>query len=149
LGNFEDYSMKNRTYRFMNDALFPFGYGLSYTAFKIGEARLSKTTIAANETVQLTIPVNNAGKHDGVEVVQVYVRKVNDIDGPLKTLRGFKRVEIPAGKNQQVAIDLGSSSFEFFDWSQRKMIVTPGKYEVYYGNSSDIKSLKEVKITIQ
>jgi len=149
LGNFEDYSMKNRTYRFMNDALFPFGYGLSYTAFKIGEARLSKTTIAANETVQLTIPVNNAGKHDGVEVVQVYVRKVNDIDGPLKTLRGFKRVEIPAGKNQQVAIDLSPSSFEFFDWSQRKMMVTPGEYEVYYGNSSDIKSLKEVKITIQ
>jgi beta-glucosidase len=149
LGNFEDYSMKNRTYRFMNDALFPFGYGLSYTTFEVGEARLSKTTIAANETVQLTIPVTNAGRRDGVEVVQVYVRKVNDIDGPLKTLRGFKRVEIPAGKNQQVAIDLSPSSFEFFDWSQRKMMVTPGEYEVYYGNSSDIKSLKEVKITIQ
>jgi len=149
LGNFEDYSMKNRTYRFMNDALFPFGYGLSYTAFKIGEARLSKTTIAANETVQLTIPVTNAGKRDGVEVVQVYVRKVNDIDGPLKTLRGFKRVEIPAGKNQQVAIDLSPSSFEFFDWSQRKMMVTPGEYEVYYGNSSDSKSLKMCRITLR
>jgi len=58
-------------------------------------------------------------------------------------------VEIPTGKTQQVAIDLGPSSFEFFDWSQRKMMVTPGEYEVYYGNSSDIKSLKKVKITIQ
>ena len=83
--------MKGRTYRFMNDALFPFGYGLSYTTFKIGEARFSKTSIAANETIQLTVPVSNAGKRDGVEVVQVYVRKVNDIEGPLKTLRGFKR----------------------------------------------------------
>jgi beta-glucosidase len=149
LGDFEDYSMKGRTYRFMNDALFPFGYGLSYTTFKIGEAKLNKTTIAANETVQLTVPVINAGKRDGVEVVQVYIRKVNDIEGPIKTLRGYQRVEIPAGKTQQVAIDLNPSSFEFFDWSQRKMMVTPGEYEVYYGNSSNSKNLKTTKIIIQ
>jgi beta-glucosidase len=149
LGDFEDYSMKGRTYRFMDDALFPFGYGLSYTTFKIGEARFSKTSIAANETIELTVPVTNSGKRDGVEVVQVYVRKVNDIDGPLKTMRGFKRVEIPAGKIQQVAIDLNPSSFEFFDWSQRKMMVTPGEYEVSYGNSSDSKGLKNTKITIR
>jgi len=149
LGNFEDYSMKGRTYRFMDDALFPFGYGLSYTTFKIGKAVLSKTTIKSDETILLTVPVTNAGKRDGVEVVQVYVRKVNDIEGPLKTLRGFKRVEIPAGKTQKVAIDLTPSSFEFFDWSQRKMMVTPGEYEVYYGNSSDSKNLKMCRITLQ
>ena len=149
LGNFEDYSMKNRTYRFMDDALFPFGYGLSYTTFKIGEARVSKTAIATNENVQLNVPVSNTGKRDGVEVVQVYVRKVNDIEGPLKTLRGYKRVEIPAGKTQQVSVDLNPTSFEFFDWSQRKMMVTPGEYEVSYGNSSDYKYLKIIKITIR
>lgn len=149
LGDIEDYSMKGRTYRFMDDALFPFGYGLSYTTFKIGEAKLSKTTFNADETIQLTVPVSNTGKRAGNEVVQVYVRKVNDIDGPLKTLRGYKRVEIPAGKSQQVAIELNPSSFEFFDWSQRKMMVTPGEYEVYYGNSSDNKNLKKMKITIQ
>ena len=148
LGDFEDYSMKGRTYRFMNDALFPFGYGLSYTTFKIGNAWLSKTTTKADETIQLTVPVTNYGKRDGIEVVQVYVHKVNDIEGPLKTLRGFKRVEIPAAKTRQVSIDLNPSSFEFFDWSQRKMMVTPGEYEVYYGNSSDSKNLKLVKVTI-
>ncbi|MDR3693221.1 xylan 1,4-beta-xylosidase [Mucilaginibacter sp.] len=149
LGNFEDYSMKGRTYRFMNDALFPFGYGLSYTTFKIGEARLSKTDIGTSETIQLTVPVTNAGKRDGVEVVQVYIRKVNDIEGPLKTLRGFNRVEIPAGKSQEVSINLNPSSFEFFEWKQGKMVVTPGEYEIYYGNSSDVKDLKMVKVAIR
>lgn len=149
LGNFEDYSMKGRTYRFMNDALFPFGYGLSYTTFKIGEARFSKTAIGINDSIQLTVPVTNAGKRDGVEVVQVYVRKINDIEGPLKTLRGFKRMEILAGKSQQAIIDLTPSAFEFFDWGQRKMMVTPGEYEVYYGNSSNVKDLKMVKVTIR
>jgi len=149
LGDFEDYSMKGRTYRFTDDALFPFGYGLSYTTFKIGDARFNKTVIAVDETVQLTVPVSNTGKYDGAEVVQVYVRKVNDIEGPIKTLKGFKRVEIPAGKTQQVSIELNPSSFEFFDWSQRKMMVTSGEYEVYYGNSSDGKLLKSINLTIR
>ena len=149
LGDFEDYSMKGRTYRFMNDALFPFGYGLSYTNFKTGEARLSKTTIKADETIQLIVPVSNTGKRYGVEVVQVYIHKTNDIEGPLKTLRGFKRVEIQSGKTQQVTIDLIPSAFEFFDWSQRKMMVTPGEYVVSYGNSSDSNYLKTLKITIR
>ncbi len=149
LGDFEDYSMKGRTYRFMDDALFPFGYGLSYTTFKIGDGRLSKTVIKPEESVQLTIPVKNMGSRDGVEVVQVYVRKVNDIDGPLKTLRNFKRVAIAAGKTQQVTIELANSAFEFYDWNQRKMIVAPGEYEVYYGSSSDAKDLKMDKVTIQ
>ncbi|WP_183580411.1 xylan 1,4-beta-xylosidase [Mucilaginibacter sp. X5P1] len=148
LGNFEDYSMKGRTYRFMNDALFPFGYGLSYTTFNVRNARFNKNAIKAGEPIELTIPVTNTGKLDGIQVIQVYVRKVNDTDGPLKTLRGFKRVEIPAGKTLQVAIDLDSSAFEFFDWEQQKMMVTPGEYEVYYGTSSAIKDLKMAKVTI-
>ncbi len=149
LGDFEDYSMKGRTYRFTDDALFPFGHGLSYTTFKIGEAALSKTTIKADEALQLAVPVTNTGKRTGVEIVQVYVRKVNDIEGPLKTLRGYQRVEIPAGKTQQVTIDLIPSSFHFFDWAQRKMTVTPGEYEIFYGNSSALKNLKSIKSQIR
>jgi len=149
LGDFEDYSMKGRTYRYTTDYLFPFGFGLSYTNFEIGNATLSKANVTANEAVQLTVPVKNVGKRDGTEIVQVYIRKVNDVEGPLKTLRGFKRVTLAAGKSHQATIELAPSSFEFYDWSQRSMSVTPGKYEVYYGNSSDVKDLKVTVITIE
>ena len=127
LADFEDYSMKGRTYRFMDDALFPFGYGLSYTTFAVGKANPFKTEIGKNETVELTIPVSNTGKHDGIEIIQVYVRKVNDTDGPSKTLRGFARVEVKAGKTGQVTLELPPSSFEFYDRGQWKMAVVPGR----------------------
>jgi beta-glucosidase len=149
LPDFENYSMKGRTYRFMSDPLFPFGFGLSYTAFSIGRAALSKTVIRQDESVQLTIPVTNTGRRDGTEVVQVYVRKVNDTDGPLKTLRGFQRVSVPAGETGQVRIDLPPSTFEFFDRASGKMAVTAGEYEMWYGNSSDTRDLKQTRIMVQ
>jgi len=148
LKDFEDYSMQGRTYRYMDDALFPFGFGLSYTNFEIGTATLSKSSFKAEETVEITIPVKNTGDYDGTEIVQVYVRKVNDIEGPLKTLRGFKRVELAKGKTKQVVISLPPSSFDFFDWSHRKMMVTPDEYEILYGNSSDSKDLKRINVEI-
>ena len=148
LAGFEDYSMKGRTYRFMSDPLFPFGYGLSYTKFAIASAMLSKTTLIKGESTILTVPVSNVGKREGTEIVQVYVRKVNDTDGPLKTLRGFQRVSLPAGKSKQVAIELSSSAFEFFNRAKGKMEVAPGEYEVWYGTSSMEKDLKMAKVTI-
>lgn len=149
LKNFEDYSMQGRTYRYMTDALFPFGYGLSYTSFKIGKASMSKTTFKANDSTDITIPVTNTGKLNGTEILQVYICKENDVEGPIKTLRGFKRVELTKGETKQVAINLPSSSFEFYDWAQRAIAVTPGKYEVLYGTSSDAKDLKSIEVTIQ
>jgi beta-glucosidase len=148
LKDFEDYSMKGRTYRYMEEALFPFGFGLSYTTFEIGKATPDKTQIKSNESVRLTIPVSNTGKRAGTEVIQVYIRKVNDIDGPLKTLKGFCRLPLKAGESGKAVIELTPSSFEFYDWSQRKMMVTPGEYEVSYGNSSDPKDLKTLSISI-
>jgi len=140
--------MKGRTYRYMSDPLFPFGFGLSYTSFSIGNAKLSSTAIKSNESVELTIPVSNKGKRSGTEIVQVYVRKVNDTDGPLKTLKGFQRVEVAAGKTAQAVINLPYNSFEFFNRNTVKMDVLPGEYEVLYGNSSATKDLKMTKVTI-
>ena len=148
LSDFEDYSMKGRTYRYMSDPLFPFGFGLSYTTFSIGNAKLNNTSIKANESVELTIPVSNKGKRNGTEIVQVYVRKVNDTDGPLKTLKGFQRVDVSAGKTTQAVINLPYNSFEFFNRTTGKMDVTAGEYEILYGSSSDVKDLKTTKVIV-
>jgi beta-glucosidase len=149
LPDFEDYSMKGRTYRYMSDPLFPFGFGLSYTTFSIGTAEVSSNKISRDGNVELLIPVSNTGKRDGTEIIQVYVRKANDTDGPLKTLKGFKRIELAAGKSGQAVVNLPSSSFEFFDRTSGKMTVTPGDYEMWYGNSSAARDLKLIPITIQ
>lgn len=149
LAGFEDYSMKGRTYRFMNDPLFHFGYGLSYTNFSIGKAQLNKNKIASSESVTLTIPVSNKGKINGTEIVQVYIRKVGDKDGPLKTLRGFQRMNVVAGNTRNSTISLPPSAFEFFDRSTGKMMIASGEYELLYGNSSADKDLKVEKIIIQ
>ena len=149
LDDFEDYSMKGRTYRYMTDALFPFGYGLSYTTFTIGPARLAKTEISNNESITLTIPVLNTGKRNGTEIVQVYIRRPGDSDGPLKTLKGFQRVSVDAGKAGEAVIELPYTSFEYFNRDNHRMTVTAGEYEILYGSSSNAKDLKTEKITVK
>ncbi|HVO75379.1 MAG TPA: fibronectin type III-like domain-contianing protein, partial [Ignavibacteriaceae bacterium] len=149
LPDFEDYSMKGRTYRYMSDPLYPFGFGLSYTTFSIGDAKINKTEIKKDENIELTIPVSNIGKRDGTEIVQVYIHKVNDSDGPLKTLKEYQRVNVPAGKSVQAKVNLPPTSFEFFDRASGKMIIASGEYELFYGSSSDIKDLKLIKIRIE
>lgn len=149
LGDFEDYSMQGRTYRYTTDYLFPFGYGLSYTQFELGKARLSQTSASCSETIHITVPLKNTGDRDGVEIVQIYVRKVGDVDGPLLTLKGFQRVALAAGESTEAVLALAPSSFEFYDWEQRKMAIVPGEYEVLYGNSSAEKDLATLKLILQ
>jgi beta-glucosidase len=148
LPGFSDYSMKGRTYRYMSDPLFPFGYGLSYTTFSIGEAQLSGSQMQRDGSVELTVPVSNTGKRQGTEILQVYIRKMNDTAGPLKTLRSFRRVPLAPGQNSKVSISLNADVFEFFDREKGKMMTGPGEYELLYGNSSADKDLKSVKLTI-
>lgn len=149
LPDFKDYSMKGRTYRYMNDALFPFGYGLSYTSFHIGNASLSSKSLKMNETVRITVPVSNVGKVDGTEVVQVYVKDPADTDGPLKSLKAYQRVSVKAGQTADVVITLDSKNFELFDASTNTVRAKAGNYEVYYGNSSADKDLKKVNVSLE
>ncbi|MBS1603000.1 MAG: glycoside hydrolase family 3 C-terminal domain-containing protein [Bacteroidetes bacterium] len=145
---FADYSMKGRTYRYMNDPLYPFGFGLSYTTFSIGEARLSAPTMQSNGSVVLTVPVSNSGSRKGTEVLQVYIRKMGDEGGALKTLRGFRRVTLAARALEEVSVTLDADAFQFFDRNSGTMRTSPGQYEVLYGSSSADRDLKSIKFSI-
>jgi len=141
LPDFLDYTMKNRTYRyFTGKALYPFGYGLSYTTFYISKPKY--------EDGNLQVSVKNTGKVSGTETLQVYVRNTADKEGPLKTLRGYKQVTLTPGEQQTVSIDLPRESFEGWDVQSNTMRVVPGKYEVMVGNSSSDDSLKKIIVEI-
>ncbi len=137
LPDFEDYRMQGRTYRyFRGEPLFPFGHGLSYTTFDYGKAKLSAKHIKAGTPVQLTIGLRNRGPRDGEEVVQVYVRRNDDPDGPSKSLRAFRRVAVKAGERAEIVFTLDGSAFECFDPATATMRTLPGDYTIYYGGSS-------------
>lgn len=148
LPDFEEYDMKGRTYRYLEDKpLFPFGYGLSYTIFDIGRATASSISAKAGEKIKLVIPVKNTGKRTGSETVQVYVKKV-DSGGPIKTLRSFKRIELPPNVSQDLTFELEPSFFEWYDPATLRMNILSGDYEILYGTSSDNKDLQTLNITL-
>ena len=148
LPDYEDYSMKGRTYRYFNDALFPFGYGLSYTTFELGEPAIVNSS-AQNPGFNIAVPVKNLGQRDGAEIVQLYIRNLQDPDGPLKSLRAFERVDVKAGQTITVKLTFDRKSFEFWDPETNTMRVKPGKYEVLVGTSSADKDLKKLTIDIK
>ena len=146
LPDFEDYSMKGRTYRYMTDKpLYPFGYGLSYSTFKYGKAKIRKD----GDKVFVTVKVKNTSKLDGDEVVQLYVSRPGDTEGPSHALRAFRRVSIPKGKTANVEFELTPESFEWFDTNHNVMATMPGKFEILYGPSSDLTVLKSLKYEIK
>ena len=142
LPDYEDYSMKGRTYRYFEDALYPFGYGLSYTSFEIRNEKLEMRN-GGNGT--LTVDVSNTGKRDGTEIVQLYIRNLQDKEGPLKSLRGFQRVDVKAGQKKTVTLELTPKSFEFFDPETNTMRTKSGKYELFIGTSSKSSDLQSVE----
>ena len=142
LPDFLDYTMKNRTYRYyQGEALFPFGYGLSYTTFDI-----SKPVYKNNK---VRVAVRNTGSRKGMETVQVYMRNTADKEGPLKTLKAWKQVELEPGESKTVEIDFPRQSFEGWDAQTNTMRVVPGRYELMVGSSSADKDQKVIQVSVK
>ncbi|MBO4916996.1 MAG: glycoside hydrolase family 3 C-terminal domain-containing protein [Bacteroidales bacterium] len=149
LPDFHDYNMEGHTYRyFRGEPLYAFGYGLSYTTFEYGDATLSKASVKAGNSVDITIPVKNTGAVDGDEVVQVYVKSLDNPEAPIKSLKGFKRVNIAAGQQASVKITLGEGAFEYYDENIDELSVKPGRYQILYGPSSRDEDLKAVAFEV-
>lgn len=129
-----------------NSPQFPFGFGLSYTSFAYDDPKVAKSTFKKGEPLQVSVRVSNTGKRDGEEVVQLYVRDlVGSVTRPLKELRGFQKVMIPAGQSKEITFTLTDRDLSFY---RRDMSFgsEPGEFDLMVGgNSAD---LKKVRVTM-
>jgi beta-glucosidase len=147
--DFTDYSMENRTYRyFTGEPLYAFGYGLSYTQFKYGDAQASAQKMKKDGSVTVRVKVANMGSFDGEEVVQLYVRHLSSpVPQAQKCLAGFKRIYLEKGASQVVELDLPASALRYWDVDADQYVVPSGLFEIQVGASSDdIRSTAQVHI---
>ncbi len=132
LPDFTDYAMKGRTYRYMtNEALYPFGYGLSYTSYDYGNVK-ADGTVLTDDGIDLSFDVTNTGKMDGRETVQIYVKVSGVENAPNYQLKAFKKVALKAGETANVRISLSKESFGLFD-TEGRFVIPSGKAVVYVG----------------
>lgn len=136
---FEDYAMKGRTYRFMDEEpKFRFGFGLSYTSFEYSNVNATASgngndKFGVGDTVTVSADVKNAGGTDGDEVVQLYIRDVEaSVPVPRHHLEGFKRVHIKAGEKATVRFELKSEQFMCYD-DEGKPFLEPGEFQLFVG----------------
>jgi beta-glucosidase len=131
---FTNYAMKGRTYRYLETPpLYPFGYGLSYTRFAYRDLAATKTTLAAGETTQVTVTVENIGKRESDEVVQLYVKDMEaSVVVPHHSLRGFQRVHLRPRESKRLTFEIGQRELSLVDDDGRR-VLEPGRFLVYVG----------------
>ena len=116
---------------------FPFGFGLSYTAFTIGDLQLSSPEISADAPVTLSVQVTNTGKMRGAEVVQLYVHEDNpSVERPYRELKAFQKVMLEAGESKTVTLSVEWKSLAFWDVGTHDWKVNPGTFTLLIGNSA-------------
>ncbi len=128
--------------------LFPFGFGLSYTTFTVNNARLARKKIRRDDSTRVFVDVTNTGKRTGSEVVQLYIRDlVSSVTRPVKELKGFKKIELPPGETQTVALDITPESLAFYD-IHMDYVVEPGEFEIMVGTSSRDMDLQKLILKV-
>ena len=153
LGDFRDYAMNTgngKTYRYYKgQPLYPFGHGLSYTAFEYSDLKVSRTKIDDDDKFTVSVKVKNVGDRAGEEVVQLYVRDVaSDLPMPVKQLRGFERIELNKGESKKVTFKLNAQTdLRYYDAMKRHYAVEPGDFEIQIGASSrDIRLKRTITV---
>ncbi len=119
-----------------NTPLYPFGFGLSYTTFKLSNLRLSSQNIPKTGKIRFNVDIENTGSRDGTEVVQLYIHDlVASVSRPVKELKGLHRVLLKAGKKQTIEISLDAKDLGFYN-AANQYVVEPGKFDVMVGTNS-------------
>jgi beta-glucosidase len=128
--------------------LYPFGFGMSYTTFRIDNVRLKAETIARDGTTAVLAEVTNTGSREGTEVVQMYVRDVvSSVTRPVKELRAFGKVRLAAGATTTVELPVGADALAFHDIDMR-YVVEPGEFAIMVGTSSRDADLQTVTLRV-
>jgi len=145
-----DYNIRDgRTYMyFKGKPLYPFGYGLSYTAFEYSNLKTSSPALNRAGTVAVSVDVKNTGARAGDEVVQLYVKHLNSaVPRPIQELKGFKRVTLQPGEQKTVEIPLPAESLAYWNTVKHAFVIEPGKIRIMVGSSSaDIRLQKTVDV---
>jgi beta-glucosidase len=116
---------------------FPFGYGLSYTQFKIANLQLSAPHISPVGRLMVSVDVQNVGRREGAEVVQLYLRDTAaSMTRPVKELKGFQRITLAAGEKKRVEFSLAPEQLSFWN-KEMRFVVEPGVFKVMVGSNSE------------
>lgn len=126
------------------EPLFEFGYGLSYTTFKLSNLKLDKKVINKNDSLIIEFTIKNVGEIEGDEIVQLYISdKKASVERESKSLKGFKRINLKSGESKSVSMIIDKSALSFYDVVSKSWVVEPGEFEVLIGNSSRNILLKD------
>lgn len=126
------------------EPLFPFGHGLSYTSFQYDNFLLNTTTLTSDEKLHVTFDITNTGDRPGAEIAQLYVQDVeSSVPRPIKELKGFKKVFLDPGQQENVMFELGWKDLAFFDESKNEWVTEPGEFKILVGSSSRDIRLKD------
>src|ERR1019366_2440799 len=148
---FEDYAMKNRTYRyFTGEPLYPFGFGLSYSKFAYSNLKLSSPTLDAGGSLEVDADVQNTGQREGDEVAELYLTPPQTPGAPIRTLRAFTRVHVAPSGTQHVHFTLGPRDLSTVNEAGDR-VVAAGSYRVSVGGGQPGTGapLAESSFTIQ
>lgn len=119
-----------------NQPLYPFGYGLSYTAFSCSEISLSTSNLSRDTAIEATVTVTNTGDRAGTETVQLYIRDLwGSVTRPVKELKGFQKVTLQPGENRQITFTVNEPMLRFYD-IQMRYTSEPGDFEIFIGFDS-------------
>jgi len=125
------------------EMLFPFGHGLSYSAFQYNNLALSSENIGENDTLKITFTLSNISKKGGSEIAQLYIRDVQaSVDRPVKELKGFKKTYLKKGESREVEFKIHQRDLSFWDSENNRWLAEDGEFEVFIGASSQDNRLK-------